>query len=431
MCLGGLQERADASSRLLYARTLLRLGRPGDAVEVLQATPVDGHRLLAERFALLAASLTRLGRFDDAADALTNARAYAYGSCSVALEAEVEYFGGLAAYAQGDLAGLETASHRILGLVEPRDLSGEGAEYVVPLAHTRARAFEALGAVALSRGLYHDQAAYTRKALRELDGARVTDVWIAAVNVTNLAVLAGNYDLFEHVEYLRDRLTSTPWTDELASRRFTALDAFGWHLALRGDNIGAFRQFRIAADVASTLPDRVLASVSRAHLAHELGHEPVAIEELEHALALSKSFEWDEANEQRVVLLHLAEAAAPLAPDEARVALERYRQIRTKLATLSLTHVEPWIAAAEDFTEGLLARAEGNRLKAIDSLLRAHERWSDVLIDWRAAGAAIELAELGAGERFVREARREAVRRPASWLARRAAALAEQPEPAS
>jgi len=431
MCLGGLVSRADAPSRLLYARALLRLAQPGDAVDVLQATPVDGHALLAERFALLAASLTRLGRFDDAADALTNARAYAYGSCSVALEAEVEYFSGLGAYARGDLAGLEAASHRILALGEQRDAAGDAPEYVVPLAHTRARAFEALGAVALSRGLYHDQASCTRKALRELDGARVTDVWIAAVNVTNLAVLAGNYDLFEHVEYLRERLASTPWTEELASRRFTALDAFGWHLALRGDNIGAFRQFRIAADVASTLPDRVLASVSRAHLAHELGHEPVAVEELEHALALSKSFDWDEtSDEKRVVLLHLAEAAAGIAPEEARTALERYRKIRTKLATLSLTRIEPWIAAGEDFTEGLLARAEGNRLKAIDSLLKAHERWSEVLIDWRAAGAAIELAELGAGERFVREARREAVRRPASWLARRVAALALIPEPA-
>jgi tetratricopeptide (TPR) repeat protein len=378
---------------------------------------------------LLAASLTRLGRFDDAADALANARAYVYGSTSVALEAEVEYFGGLAAYAQGDLAGLEAASHRILALGEPRDGAVvDTPDYAVPLAHTRARAFEALAAVALSRCLYHDQAAYTRKALRELDGARVTDVWIAAVNVANLAVLAGNYDLFEHVEYLRDRIASTPWTDELASRRFTALDAFGWHLALRGDNIGAFRQFRIAADVASALPDRVLASVSRAHLAHELGHEPVAVEELEHALALSKKFDWDEANvDKRFALLHLAEAAASIAPDEARPALERYRKIRTKLATLS--QVEPWTAAAEDFTEGLLARAEGNRLKAIDSLLKAHERWSDVLIDWRAAGAAIELAELGAGERFLREARREAVRRPASWLARRVAALAKMPEP--
>jgi len=425
-----LEERADAQSRLLYARTLLRLGRPADAVDVLQATPVDGHGLLAERCALLAASLTRLARFDDAADALTNARAYAYGSGSVALEAEVEYFGGLRDYAQGDLAGFEAASHRILALGEPRGAAGGAPEYAVPLAHTRARAFEALGVVALSRCLYHDQAAYARKALRELDGARVTDVWIAAVNVANLAVLAGNYDLFEHVEYLRERLASTPWTEELASRRFTALDAFGWHLALRGDNIGAFRQFRVAADVASTLPDRVLASVSRAHLAHELGHEPVAIEELEHALVLSKKFDWDDANvEKRFALLHLAEAAAAIAPDEARTALEHYRKIRTKLATISLAHVEPWVAATEDFTEGLVARADGNRLKAIDSLLKAHERWSEVLIDWRAAGAAIELAELGAGERFMREARREAVRRPASWLARRVAALAEMPEP--
>ena len=390
----------------------------------MRATAVEGHALSAERYALLAAAFTRLGRFDEAADSLTNARAYAYGSCSTGLEAEVEYFAGLSAYAQGDIAEFEDANHRILTFAEAADAFGDTASFAVPLAHTRARAYEALGAVALARGRYHDQASYARKALREIDDAPFPDVWIAATNVMNLALLASNYDLFEHVEYLRERLAAMPWTQDLAFRRFASLDAFGWHLALRGDNIGAFRQFRIAGAAATTCPERVLASVNRARLSYELGHEPIAIEELEHALELSKQFDWNGVgDDERPALLQLAQAAAAIVPDEANIALQQYRKLRTRFSALSLSPVEPWHAAEEDFTEGLIARAKGNPIRAIDCFLKAHEKWTAVSIDWGAARAAIELAELGAGERFVREARREAVKRPASWMARRVAKL--------
>jgi tetratricopeptide (TPR) repeat protein len=403
---------------------LIRLGRAAEATDVLRATIADGHMLAGERFALLASAFTRLGRFDESADALTSARAFAYGSSSVALEAEVEYFGGLAAFAAGDLATLEATSVRILTFEDRAASYGATPVYPVPLAHTRARAYEALGAVALSRNDYRGQATFSRRAIRELDEADVSDAWIAATNVMNLAVLSGTHDLFEHVEFLRDRLASIPWTDELSSRRFTALDAFGWHLALRGDNVGAFRQFRLAAAVARTIPERVLASVSRAHLSHELGHAPIAREEIEHGIELAEQLSGKNGgSDQRVALVQLAEAAAKIAPAAARNILEQYRATRGGSLMLSLSGVEPWLRASEGIAVGLIARAEGDRTHAVEALTGAHATLTKAGLEWRAAAVAIELAELGAGETYLREARREAVRRPASWIARRAATL--------
>jgi hypothetical protein len=54
---------------------------------------------------------------------------------------------------------------------------------------------------------------------------------------------------------------------------------------------------------------------------------------------------------------------------------------------------------------------------------RAFEKWKSFGCSWRAALAAIELAELGAGEEYAAFARAEARQRPHSWFAERALSI--------
>jgi len=53
----------------------------------------------------------------------------------------------------------------------------------------------------------------------------------------------------------------------------------------------------------------------------------------------------------------------------------------------------------------------------------AFEKWNELGYEWRAALAAIELAELGAGPHFAAFALAAANRRPNSWFAFRATEL--------
>jgi hypothetical protein len=103
--------------------------------------------------------------------------------------------------------------------------------------------------------------------------------------------------------------------------------------------------------------------------------------------------------------------------------MERYRGIKTKLPPNLLGTSDRRWQADEAFTEAVILRAEGQADRARVFFAKAFEIWDAVGYPWRAARAALEIAELSNDPRFSEYARHEAVRRPRSWLAHRASNL--------
>jgi hypothetical protein len=282
-----------------------------------------------------------------------------------------------------------------------------------------------LGIVDAAEGNYGSFLTRARTVLDTLDGCGVPDVFQEAFAVKNLAILVRDFDLPDDARSLTERVAAMPWTDDVSRPRFVAVEALGWCSALHGDSARAARWFREAADAASTIPERVHASVNRAILTRELGCAPLAIEELEHALRLADSCDWEEADDDsRLVLLSLAQAAAPNEPLRAREALDRYRKIRTSMDSRFAARVESRILAEEAFTHGVVLRAEGRTDASVERLTFAFATWESVGYEWRAGRAALELAELHAGDVFRLAVRRELHRRPDSLFVPRARLVA-------
>jgi len=263
-----------------------------------------------------------------------------------------------------------------------------------------------------------------RAALSTLDACAIRDVFQEAFGIRNLAILSRDLDL-DDAAMIVGRVDALAWTEETSAVKFTTVEALGWCSALRGDPVAALRYFRNAADAASTVPERVYVGVARSILSRELDYRVMAAEELDHALRLGADFDWEEAaGDYRLALLLLAQAAAPIAPVGAREALDRYDNIHKRMDGRYAARLEVRVRAEEAYTHGVLLRAEGRLSASAERLRAAFETWNTIGYEWRAARAALELAELGAGDVFRLAVHRELQRRPESVFANRARRVA-------
>lgn len=419
----GLTGSPEVSARLLLARTLLRGSQPEAARSVLEELPAsETHAHICERQLLSGVAFMRLGAFDPAMERLSEARVFALAAASTPMLAEVECYEGLLAYARGDIDLYERKAETVLELVRPP--YEPLGNYDVPLGHSRTRAWEALTIVAAARGVAADEVDATRRALCEIDAEPIVDYWIFTNAIANLAVAARNFDCASDAAVVRDRYDSLVWTEATAPRRFTILDSLGWCAAMSGDHVSAFRFFRRAADAATNDEERVVAAVDRATLAYDLEQHIVAREELDYARELAECIDWEESpTDRRLALCWVAGALASLDAVQARSFLLRYARIENSMPVLSTSRVDPRTNALEDFAEARVARAEGKIDRAVSLYRACFETWTKSGYAPHASTVALELAELGAGEAYGLFARRAAVRRPSSWLARRVAAL--------
>ncbi len=173
-----------------------------------------------------------------------------------------------------------------------------------------------------------------------------------------------------------------------------------------------YSRTRSLQTAASTTPEQVTIAVDRALMARESGYVAMAHEEISHALSLAEKFTWsDAAGDSRNALLNLAQVAAPLGAAQARSMLERYTSIGKAMDPLFAGRVEARVRAEEAYTHGLVLRAEGRLGASAERLHSAFATWNGIGYSWRAARAALELAELDAGDVFRLGATR--VERPA------------------
>ena len=148
-------------------------------------------------------------------------------------------------------------------------------------------------------------------------------------------------------------------------------------------------------------------------------------EEIEHAVEIANGFDWGRASgDSRDALLFLAQAAASIAPIDAREMVNRYIAIRKSIDITFAARLEPRARAEEAYTQGLVLRAEGRITASKERLEVAFETWTSIGYEWRAARAALELAELDAGEVFRVAVRQELFKRPASIFSGRARLIA-------
>ena len=405
---------------------MLRLGAPGQAMDALKHIDTAGlsDARRSDYSLLNAVAAGRLGLSDKASKHFTEARVFAISSNDVSLESEGEYYRALAAFGANDLKEAAAICDQALATIKMKSFA-PSASGMIPLDHVTARVLELRGMIYGTEGSYDAHATFSRAALAKLDASIVPDVFQEAFALRNLTILARDFDVVSDAAAMQDRVPSLSWTEDLAAVGFATYEALAWCLALRGDCIGALRNLRAAEKHITSGAEGVILSVDRAVFAREHGHMPMVVDELEHAADLARGVNWnDAAGDTRDALLSLAQAAAPMSSRLAREMLDRYTNISKAMNPNYASRIEPRTRAQENFTHGLVLRSEGRDHASMERLTDAFQIWHAIGYEWRASRAAVELAEMNAGEKYKLVVRREISQRPTSIFAARARLVA-------
>ncbi len=424
MCLSELSGLETLEASTLRARALLRLRKPSDALAAVSADHGDGNRDRGELSLLRAIANARLGNQIATYEGICAARVYSISSRDFTLEAEVDFYDGLLAFGEGHIEPARAACERALALLESPAACAQAVGRI-PREHVVSRTQELLGVIDAAEGRYQDFLGHARAALETLDRCAIPDVFQEAYALKNLTILVRDFDLADDARRVAARVPSIAWTEDVARVEFATWEALGWCFALRGNGHQALRSFRSAERASSSIPEHVTISVDRALVAREFGHLAMVGEETEHALEMAASYNWNEApDDTREALLSLAQIAAAIAPGRARAMFDRYTGIRNAMDGTFAARLEPRTRAEEAYTHGLVLRAEGRRDASIERLQTAFETWRGIGYEWRAARAALELAELEAGDVFRLAVHRELRQRPDSVFSTRARLVA-------
>jgi len=422
-CLTILHGHSDLGAAVLRARAALRVGRPElglETIETIDDATLPTHRARAEVLTLRGALYSRHRNFDRAREALDDARIFSFGSASAATEAEYYFYEAVHSFALGDLDETDRKAQDAFAIERSR-FADYGRTFV-PIENTLARALLLRGHVAAARGKYREQLDFVRDAIELANRAETPDLWISASFLMHLAFHVRDFDLVDDANTLRTRGREA-WPAELDPMKFEIHRALGWSSALRGDHLNAFREFRTMSDFATTSARKVLAAVERAYLSRELGESHAARDAIEYASKLTDTIDWNHVGEERIGLAQLAQEVAVFEPARAQRLLDRYRMIKSKLSPGLLNAVDRRARAYESLAEGTVLRANKAIPAAAERFREAFEIFDSVGYRWRAATAALPLAELFQRPLEVEYVRREAAERPNSWLDRRAASL--------
>jgi tetratricopeptide (TPR) repeat protein len=354
---------------------------------------------------LRAAAYHRAELPDEAERAFFEARVYLWSTRNAELQAELEYYEAVFAWSSRDL---DAASQHARAALDEASLS------------VHARALELLGAIAASSGNYLGQADYLERALTHIESFSERDVWVEAHILYNLSILVRELHLDSIVDRLGKRVESLPWTDETAVPRFEALRHVAWCYALSGNHVKAFRLLRESAEIAPTIPWRILAFLDRSMLAREMGEVLFAEDEMQGAETIAEGFDWNASSgDERLALLQLAELTAERAPERARRYIERYRAIKRRMSALHAFRADRRLRALECYAEAAVARAHDQYDRAILLLNEAFHIWSSIGYAWRGVVSSLLLYELTEEPHFRECASHNIQRFSASWITRR------------
>jgi tetratricopeptide (TPR) repeat protein len=399
-----------------------------DALDVLKEVDYAGlsHKVASELRILQLSAYLAVNDDESAQTAMANAKARSYGVGSVELESELVYFCAVLEWSQGRYAEAKGLAESLIAreTAIPSWLREQIEFYPFNQAYWRARAYELLGLTASIEKDYVAHAALLMKAFEEFDAANCPDALIEAAMLSNLAFLVRDLQKPELAAFVRERAAKVQANPTLDRLRFVTQHSLGWCSALSGDNLGGLREFRQSAEIAPSVPLRILAILDRAFIASQLHERFFALEQLEHACHLAAGVDWDAVvNSDRKVLLDLAAALAPHDIGRARVTLDRYFSARTPISNLALFAKDARRRGDECMATAAVVRAEGQLDRAVMVYKEAFDIWTDVGYAWRAAAAALEIYTLTGDTGYLDVVAREAAERPLSWIANRYASI--------
>jgi tetratricopeptide (TPR) repeat protein len=398
------------SLALLSAKALSRMGRPEESLARIAplVDPASSGPQIAVRALLQRAVLEIVyGNADDAEATFEEAARIVTSSRDAELEFQLHLHQAMRAWAQRDLAATEALARSAMSSMNPETL---------------ALAAQFLGFIAASRGRYMEQIAILESALAEIDRAPRRDVWIEISILQNISGIVCDMYLPAVARRMADRAEAIEWTDELTVQQYHILRSLAYFRSLGSDPFLPFEYLDQASTIAPTEPWKLVSRLDRVFLIQEMSGDRIVKDcdvaaEIASAQQVAAEIDWGATHgEDRYGLLILAELLCKSHPREAATQLALYRSSQQSMSPLLMGRSDARWTATENFVEGTVAAANGEKERGTALIADAFAFYSDVGYSWRATRAAIKLYELTGEERHIEWASRESRRYPYSWL---------------
>lgn len=302
------------------------------------------------------------------------------------------------------------------------DHAAEPLRFMLESANARARA-EAVALRGWICAKHRDMRTYLSNMLLSLDEELIAterDYYAIMHTCLVLAVLCRELSVPDGVvKRVREAMTLVRMTEGTAFPFFQSTRILGWADALRGDEVSAMRRWREAELVAPSEFWRVFCIVDRAYLANSEGRVTACRELLDQADAAASRLSWNQTrDEERLILLTIAELFSVYDPVRAELYLARFRTLTGEMEPLS-----GWIAdgrprALQLYPHAVALWHLGERNAAIEMLKEAWEIFTAYEYGWRAALAALGLYRTTGLQLWLDRAVEQIAPWPNSWIAR-------------
>lgn len=420
LCVELLSDVKSVEAAILRSRALIRIGDVRGAVAALDLDLADlPHELAAEALAVKALCLHILKRTEEALSVGVEARARCFSSGFATLEAELLFASAIGALLAQDLADARDCAELILSLVDDSPSWLIAKTYGYSLYFWRAKACEIRAGIELASSNYAGQVSWMSRAFQEFDKSGIRDQYSLASFVANYADAAKKLGLEEINAYALERAGSVEWVPSLALYEFRTFSALADSASVAGDHLGALRFFRRCLDCAPNAPLQIRASLERARLLREIGESFSSREELDHALRLSRSVNWEQVgslNQRQLVLL--AGQIAHFDPKQAEKLVLRYDGLTRNTADGVAVQDEAF-RGQELLARAAVLKAFGKTDRAILILIDALNIFICAKLSFEVASVARELADLTEEPYYAEVARLHAARLPQCVASRR------------
>lgn len=403
-------ETLSAEIRLFAAKALSRLRRPQEALAQLRsisAAPGCSPQIAVQAFFQQSVVEVVLGNDDRALEAVEAAAKEISEGNFAELALQLPLYHALRAWAHRDFSATEMHARRAMASSHPETLALAG---------------QFLGFVAASRGRYMEQIALVESALAELDRLPARDLWIEVSLLENLSGIVSNLYLPAVARRMSDRAEAIDWPDEMQAQHHHITRSLAYFRSLGSDPFLPFELLDRAAALAPSAAWKLVSRLDRIFLVQEMSGDRIVqdfdiVAEIERAEEIAATIDWKGAEgEQRLGLLLLAEILAATRPKDAARYLELCRTLQGPMSPLLMAKSDARWTASENFVEGVVAAANGEKERGIDLIGKAFAFWNDVGYSSYATRAAIKLYELTGEERHIEWAFKESRRYPYSWL---------------